>query len=247
MNITIRDKASIDFASLPRDRLLAMQKAADDMIGVLQEAAQQDKHILIDVLGSTSPDPFTMWQHYPRGDVRDKKKGAVWFYHAHAEDKEARPWIEHGHFHLFVYTEHVAEGVEPIALPPEPDFENGGLCHLVAISFDHSGTPIRVFTTNRWVAAEWQYPAEEVIRLLDYFDLDNDEFALTTRWLKAALQLFRPQIEWSLIERDKAIEVMRRQDPEGFSEDTSVEALSSFEFDLGSQIDGIENALAADE
>ena len=244
MNVTVRDNPQIDFSSLPREKLLMMQSGGDEMIGVLEEAAEQEKHILIDVLNATAPDPFTQWQHYPPGDVHDRDKGALWFYHAHEEDEAARPWSEHGHFHLFVYTEHVAEGVEPIALPSEPDWEKGGLCHLVAISFDQAGTPTRIFTTNRWVAMEWQYPAEEVIRLLDLFEIDNEEFSLTSRWLMAALKLFRPQIEWSLRERDRVIDQMRANDPEGFSEDESVEVLSSFPFDLGSQIEAIETALA---
>ncbi|MDA4846528.1 DUF6969 family protein [Hoeflea poritis] len=244
MNIPVRDDPQIDFKSLPREDLLAMQKAADEMIAVLEQAATEQKHILIDVLSSTTPDPFTLWQHYPPGDVHDREKGALWFYHAHSEDPESRPWSEHGHFHLFVWTEHVREGVEPIALPPKPDLENGGLCHLVAISFDNAGTPMRIFTVNRWVAMEWQYPAEEVIRLLDFFDLDNEEYALTSKWLVAALKVFRPQIEWSLRERDRVIDKMREKDPEGFSEDEDVEVLSSFPFDLGAQIDAIEDALA---
>ncbi|MEX3010133.1 hypothetical protein [Hoeflea sp. TYP-13] len=243
MNIPVRDDPKIDFKALPREDLLSMQRAADDMIGVLEEAAAQQKHVLIDVLNSTAPDSFTQWQHYPPGDVHDREKGALWFYHAHSEDPESRPWNEHGHFHLFVYSEHVQEGVEPIALPPKPDFENGGLCHLVAISFNNAGTPMRIFTVNRWVAMEWQYPAEEVIRLLDCFDLDNEDYALTTKWLVAALKLFRPQIEWSLRERDKAIEKLREEDPEGFSENEDVEVLSSFPFDLGLQIEAIEEAL----
>lgn len=244
MNITVRDNPEIDFSAIPRDRLLAMQAAADQMIAVLEEAAEEQKHILIDVLNATAPEAFTQWQHYPPGDIHDRDNGALWFYHAHSEDEAARPWNEHGHFHLFVYTEHVKEGVEPIALPPEPDWELGGLCHLVAISFDQAGTPMRIFTTNRWVAMEWQYPAEEVIRLLDHFVIENEEFALTSRWLMAALKLFRPQIEWSLRERDKVIAKLREKDPEGFSEDESIEVLSSFPFDLGSQIDAIETALA---
>ncbi|MCP4315982.1 MAG: hypothetical protein GY789_08190 [Hyphomicrobiales bacterium] len=243
MNIPIRENPTIDFKALSRERLLAMQSAADDMIAVLEEAAEQQKHILIDVLNATAPDAFTQWQHYPPGDVHDREKGALWFYHAHSDDVSERPWNEHGHFHMFVYTEHVEEGIEPIALPPEPDFELGGLCHLVAISFDPAGTPMQVFTVNRWVAQEWQYPAEEVIRLLGLFDLDNKEFALTTKWLVAALKLFRPQIEWSLRERDKAIALLREKDPEGFSEDEDVEVLSSFPFDLGTQIEAIEEAL----
>ncbi len=221
-----------------------MQSAADEMIGVLEEAASEGKHILIDILNATDGEPFTEWQHYPPGDVQDKQKGAVWFYHAHAEDDGDRPWDEHGHFHTFVYTERVTEGTEPIALPPEPDFEKGGLCHLIAISFDKAGTPVRVFTTNRWVANEWMYPAGEVIRLIDKFILETDKFPLTTRWLMAAMQLFRPQIEWSLHARDEALAEIREKNPDGFAENQDYEVLSSFPFDLAGQIEAVEAALA---
>lgn len=244
MSHSKRNDPAIDFSALADDELRAMQVAADEMIGVLEEAAGAGNHILIDVLGAAGDKPFTEWQHYPPGDVQDKNNGAVWFYHAHAEDDGDRPWDEHGHFHTFVYTEHVAEGIEPIALPPKPDFEKGGLCHLIAISFDRAGTPVRVFTTNRWVANEWLYPADEAIRLLDNFVLEPEKFALTTRWLMAAMKLFRPQIEWSLRERDRALEQLKQQDPEGFSENQDHEVLSSFPFDLAGQIDAIEAAIA---
>lgn len=238
-----RRDPEIDFASLSEAELGRMQAAADEMIAVLEQAAAEGKHILIDILNAKDDAPFTEWQHYPPGDVRDKKNGAVWFYHAHAEDDGDRPWIEHGHFHTFVYTEHVGEDVEPIALPRDPDHEKGGLCHLIALSFDQSGTPIRVFTTNRWVADEWLYPAEEVIRLLDKFVLETDRFNLTTRWLMAAINLFRPQIEWSLRERDKALAELREIDPAGFAENQAHEVLSSFPFDLAGQIEAVEAAL----
>lgn len=239
-----RRDPEIDFSSLSNAELQSMQSASDDMIAVLEEAAGEGKHILIDILNAKGDEPFTVWQHYPPGDVQDKKNGAVWFYHAHAEDDGDRPWDEHGHFHTFVYTEHVKEGLEPIALPPEPDFKKGGLCHLIAISFDKAGTPVRVFTTNRWVADEWLYPAEEVIRLIDKFVLETEKFPLTTRWLMAAMKLFRPQIEWSLRERDAALEQIKENDPDGFAENQDYEVLSSFPFDLAGQIDAVEAAMA---
>ncbi len=239
-----RRDPKIDFSKLSGDALGAMQAAADDMIAVLEEAAAAEKHILIDILNSVENEPFTAWQHYPPGDVQDKKNGAVWFYHAHSEDDGDRPWQEHGHFHAFVYTEHVDEKTKPLALPPEPDFDRGGLCHLIAISFDSAGTPVRVFTTNRWVTNEWLYPAGKVIKLLDKFVLETEKFPLTTRWLMAAMKLFRPQIEWSLEARDEALKEVRLKDPDGFSENQDYEVLSSFAFDLAGQIDAVELALA---
>lgn len=233
----------IDFSILTDAELQRLQAAADEMIGVLEEAAAEGKHILIDILNATEGTPFTEWQHYPPGDVRDKENGALWFYHAHAEDDGDRPWDEHGHFHTFVFTEHVSQAVESLALPAEPDIEKGGLCHLVALSFDKAGTPIRVFTTNRWVADEWMYPAETVIELLDKFVIETEKYPLTTRWLMAALQLFRPQIEWSLRERDRELKRIRIENPTNFSENQDFEVLSSFPFDLARQIEAVEEAL----
>ncbi len=232
-----------DFTGLSDSRLQAMQGAADEMIEVLQQAASEGKHILLDVLASAGGEPFTEWEHYPAGDVHDKKNGALWFYHAHSENEAARPWSEHGHFHTFIYTEHLPDGAEPIALPDDPDFEKGGLCHLVSISFDHAGTPVRVFTTNRWVTSEWMYPAETLIPLIDRFRIEDGDYRLTSKWLMAAMGVFRPQIEQALLERDRVIGRMRQGDPEKFSEDKDVEVLSSFTFDLASQIDAIEAAL----
>lgn len=234
----------IDFAGLPADRLRRMRDAAGEMIAVLEEAAGQNRHILRDVVEAAAPDPFTEWQHYPPGDVQDVDKGAIWFFHAHARDGEARAWDEYGHFHTFVYTDHLPARARPLALPAGTDLERGGLCHLAAISFDGNGVPIRIFTTNRWVTGEWLYPAEQVIALLDRFDLDNEEFRLTTRWLIAALALFRPQIEWSLRERDAVIAGHLEGDGEGFFEDHEFEVLSSFPFDLAAQIDAVEAAIA---
>ena len=229
---------------LPKARLTDMRAAADDMIAVLEEAAEKQQHVLLDVLATAEDDTFTEWEHYPPGDVHDKETGAVWFYHAHARDAgEQRPWEEHGHFHLFVYSRHLGEGAEPIALPAERDVEKGGLCHLAAVSFNLQGAPVKIFTTNRWVAAEWMYRAEDVIPLIDRFAISKDDFALTSRWLEAALRLYRPQIEWALTARDELLDEAAKADPDGFAEDKDIEVTSAIDFDLAGQIDAIEAAL----
>lgn len=239
-----------DYSSLSTQMLIHMQHGVEDMVAVLQEAAEAEYHVLTDVLASVEDEPFTQWQHYPPGDVHDRDNGALWFYHAHEEDKLARPWEEHGHFHLFTYTEHAPENAEPLALPPEPDYENGGLCHLVAVSFNNSGIPVQLFTVNRWVAMEWQYPADVVISMIDRFRIENpidgkEKYDLTSRWLMALLKVYRPQIEWALRERDALIASMKADDPDNWSEDETVEVLSAVTFDFAGQIDRIEEALAA--
>lgn len=242
--LTAPELDQLDFSQLSRAQLLAMQQAADDMMGVLQEAAEQGIHILTDVLAS-SDEAFTQWQHYPPGDVKDKKAGAIWFYHAHAEDEVARPWDEHGHFHTFIYTEHFDGADAAIALPEKIDEKKGGLTHLVAISFNKEGLPMKVFTTNRWVTDEWMYSAEETIERLDKFKIETGAHRLTSRWLVAALQLFRPQIEWSLRHRDQFIEQLKAADDKPFDADQDHEVLSAFSFDLMAQIDSIEEALGS--
>ncbi len=242
--------SDFDYASLSAQMLAHMQQGVEEMIAVLQEAAAAEYHILTDVLASVEGEPFTQWQHYPPGDVHDRDNGALWFYHAHEEDKMARPWDEHGHFHLFTYSEHAPEGAKPLALPPEPDFENGGLCHLVAVSFNNSGIPVQLFTVNRWVAMEWQYPADVVISMIDKFQIENpidgkQKYDLSSRWLMAMLKLYRPQIEWALHERDNMIAAMKADDPDNWSEDQGVEVLSAVTFDFADQIDRIEAAAAS--
>ncbi len=227
-----------------RERLADMRAAADDMIAVLEEAAEGGHHVLLDVLATAKDGTFTQWEHYPPGDVHDKETGAVWFYHAHAVDEDGqRPWEEHGHFHLFVYSRHLGADAEPIALPKERDEEKGGLCHLAAVSFDLQGAPVKIFTTNRWVAAEWMYRAQDVIPLIDRFVIGKDDFSLTSRWLMAALRLYRPQIEWALRERDELLAHAADADPDGFAEDKAIEVTSAIDFDLAGQIDAIEAAL----
>lgn len=240
--------SDFDFSGLSQDTLENMQQGVVDMLTVLEEAASSDYNILTSVLASVEDEPFTQWQHYPPGDVHDRDSGALWFYHAHEEDKIARPWDEHGHFHLFAYSEHATGDATPIKLPPDPNYEDGGLCHLIALSFNNAGIPVNLFTVNRWVAMEWMYPADTVISMLDKFQIANpidgkEKYHLTSRWLIALLKVYRPQIEWSLHQRDIMIKHLQSIDPEGWSEDENVEVLSAVPFDLAAQIDNIENAV----
>jgi hypothetical protein len=232
--------ANFELSAVSDQQLGLMQEGVSEMLAVLEEASQQNYHVLANVLASRPEEPFTLWQHYPPGDVQDRRNGAIWFYHAHEEDDQARPWAEHGHFHLFRYTEAVREGAVAVSMPEEFDAENGGLCHLVAVSFDMSGLPVRIFTTNRWVAGEWMYPAVDVIALLDGFQIEGKPYELTTRWLQALLKLYRPQIEWALLERDRRFPEMLERYGEKWGEEKSVEVLSSVQFDLAAQIDSIE-------
>lgn len=101
--------------------------------------------------------------HYPDGDVYDHETHGQYYYHAHRDD-------EHGHFHLFLRPKGMPSGIKPAAVEDfeEPKAQNDALSHLIAISMDEFGRPKALFTTNRWVTAEYWYGCEDVIRMLDH-------------------------------------------------------------------------------
>jgi len=90
--------------------------------------------------------------------------------------------------------------------------DNDKLSHLVAISMDSRGLPIRLFTTNRWVTGETWYGAEDVVRMLDRFAIGTGEPSRPLNaWITAMFTLFRPQMHALLAARDAAIMTWRRR------------------------------------
>jgi hypothetical protein len=213
-----------------------MRRAALDLVDILEAFAAAGGHPVRDLLAA-APDALL---HYPAGDVQDSTTGSIWYYHAHERD-----WDEHGHFHCFLYTELVRRGARPIALPEQPDFENGGLVHLVGVCFDVSGVPTRLFTINRWASGEWMYPARDVIPLIDRFKFGSGTpFPLTGRLLSATLRVLHPQVTWALRERDRVLDERRKLDPAGFSENSSIEVTSELTFNLDDHLAALERAWA---
>lgn len=235
--------SNYDLSRVAQTDLRDMQSAVTEMLAILEEAAAQEYHILTSILQNPASGSFQEWDHYPAGDVHDRAQGCLWFYHAHsAEEAEMRPWQEHGHFHLFLYSEHFPKEQPPIALPNAPDFEKGGLVHVIAVSFNHQALPIRLFTTNRWVTDEWIYPARDIIQALSQFNLTDQPYELTSRWLTSLLRIYRPQIIWALTARDQIMQE-KQNHIENFFENQEVEILSAVEFDLPTQIDAIDRNL----
>ena len=108
-------------------------------------------------------------------------------------------------------------GISPAPLPDyaPPGDANDALSHLVAISMDKYGLPIKLFTTNRWVTGETWYRAPDVVAMLDRFEMDLAQPSWpVNRWLTAMVRLFRPQIASLLDERDRTLaEPGRRAGP----------------------------------
>jgi hypothetical protein len=116
--------------------------------------------------------------------------------------------------------EGIPAGITPLVLPelavanaPVPPqsapLKRGGrdeVVHLVAIAIDWHGEPVRLFTTNRWVTGETWYCADDVICMLDRFQVAGDTpSAALNRWVGAMVRLFQPEIAVLLRNRDKAI------------------------------------------
>lgn len=142
---------------------------------------------------------FREWQHYPRRDARDDLHGVEFYYHAHAADERIRD--EHGHFHVFSR--------------PDPE---GEFIHLVGISLNAHGFPIRLFLTNQWVTGETWATAASARRAVDRFCFRGvGPLAPLGDWITAMIRLYRAEIHrlhetrerWA---RAKTVEFSRRAD-----------------------------------
>lgn len=85
------------------------------------------------------------------------------------------------------------------------------ISHLIALSMDAWGEQLGLFACNRWVTGETWYAAEDVVRMLDRFEIDHAWPSWpVNRWLGAMLRLYRPWIEGLLRHRDAVVSVWQR-------------------------------------
>jgi hypothetical protein len=199
------------------------------------------------------------WQRYPAGEVYDAASHAQYFYHCHSASAASAPGSEHGHFHLFLRAEGIPAGITPLVLPelavanapvppqsaPLKRGDRDEVVHLVAVAIDWRGEPVRLFTTNRWVTGETWYCADDVIRMLDRFQVTGDmPSALLNRWLGAVVRLFQPEIAVLLRKRDKTVTDWRWRRRANVFEDPRLEITSSFAIDLDARLAMAEDAAA---
>jgi len=109
------------------------------------------------------------------------------------------------------------DGVAPVqavvASEPWPAGDEA-ISHLIAVSMDAWGEPIGLFACNRWVTGETWYAAEDVIRMLDRFEIDHAWPSWpANRWLGAMLRLYRPWIEGLLRHRDAVVRAWQCAQP----------------------------------
>jgi len=216
--------------------LRSLAEAARDIQRCHRVMAKTDE-TLFSLLG-TAVEALSPWHHYPEGDVYDPEFHAQYYFHIHPLGPTAEE--DFGHFHTFLRPFGMPDGVRPMLLPQdEPlDDPNDAVSHLVAVSVDRSGTPVRLFTTNRWVTGETWYPADDVVRMLDHFTIDLAQPSwLLNCWLTALIRLFKPQIIGLLHARDKAVRVFAgKQHWDSVLDDRDLEMTSSLRIAIPEQV-----------
>jgi len=255
-----REVQQIHTPAAPRVRraeIVRMEEAAAVIAECRGRLEADRRNILAEV--APAADAFVEWCHYPEGEVYDPVSHAQYFYHAHPAN--SRLAGEHGHFHTFLRAEGMPAGVAPLVWPEaavaDPartrgaPLKRGGreeVSHLVAISLDRRGELIRLFTTNRWVTGETWYPADDVIAMLDRFEIKTAvPSRLQDRWLVAVMQLFRPQIAALLRQRDATVTAWRQRRRSNVFEDARLEITSSLAIDLDAQLAFLDHARAEAE
>ncbi len=232
------------FSKFTEDQLIAMHEAGAEVLNCYRVLAKAKTNTVAELLRHQGE--FLEWDHYPKGDIVDWETHSQYYYHAHPKDK--RPG-EHGHFHTFLRYKGIAKGVDPMPLefPQEKNKDRIG-AHLIAISMDNKGFPIKFFTTNRWVTDETWYEAEKVIAMLDSFEIDHTHPSwATNRWLTAIVKLFRPQIEDLVFKRDKIIKTwQKRYLGQDIFENRDIEVTSECKVSVVQQIRGLEKALGVE-
>lgn len=192
---------SLDFHSLPRKQLERMADAGAQILECYRVLNKAGLNIVGEILKGQGE--FYELEHYPNEDVFDSDTHSQYYYHAHREGAG-----EHGHFHTFLRQPGMPEGIQPIPYDgkePWPEGKNS-LSHLIAISMDAYGFPIGLFATNRWVTAEAWYRYEDVIDMLDHFNIDHAWPSWPVNlWISSMVVLFRPQIEILLSQRDEVV------------------------------------------
>jgi hypothetical protein len=232
----------IDFSSLPREQLERMADAGFRILECYRVLSKGGLNVVGEVLRGQGE--FYEMEHYPKDDVSDPDTHSQYYYHAHREGGG-----EHGHFHTFLRQPGMPEGVQPIphsGVEPWPE-GNDSLSHLIAISMDSYGFPIGLFATNRWVTAEAWYKAEDVIGMLNRFQIDHAWPSWPVNiWISSLLILFRPQIETLLYQRDQVIrDRMKEQPSSDVLEDRELELTGYTPINVELQIKAIVQTLEA--
>jgi hypothetical protein len=235
---------TVDFSRLPKSRLESMLEAGSEVVECIRVLSKTSDNIVGELI--KEHETFFEWDHYPTGDVYDHISHAQFYYHAHPQELRSG---EHGHFHTFIRANGIPDGLKPVALPDyeKPADSNDDLTHLIAVSMDPTGLPIRLFSTNRWVTGETWYRADDVCKLIDLFEIDHAQPSWpVNRWVTYIVQLFHPQIVELVRARDARVREWADEHPEKNAyEDRELEITAVIDISIDDQIAAVQAALEA--
>lgn len=229
--------------ALPRETLESMLAAGEEILECYRVLGKTGDNIVGELLRHQGN--FYEWNHYPKGDIYDHATHSQYFYHAHV--KGARKG-EHGHFHSFLRAKGMPDGVAPIPYSGDAEWPVGdnALSHLIGISMDKKGFPIGLFSVNRWVTGEAWYAADDVVAMIERFEIDHANPSWpANRWITAMLRLFHPRIIELVRQRDVVVADWQRKYPDrDIYEDRDLEITSQTAISVDKQIAGVRAALA---
>ena len=198
----------VSLKKLSCEQLQTMAIAGVQVLECYRVLQKSNSNLVAEVLRGQGE--FYELDHYPKGDVYDSETYSQFFYHSHREG-------EHGHFHTFLREKGMPKDCRPVK-QSEAKFmkeRDDKLSHLIAISMNRAGFPIGLFTTNRWITADNWYKADDVIKMLDRFEMDLASPSWPVNiWLTAMLRLFRPQIMELVRERNATVADWQKKHPE---------------------------------
>ena len=209
-----------------RATLQGLLEAAEEALEIEVLLAKTGDNLVGELLKNAGT--FYEWNHYPDGDIYDPESGSQYFYHAHPADERIG---EHGHFHTFLRPDGMPDGIRPapVADLELPEEENDALSHLVGVSMNAYGKAVCLFTVNRWVTGEVWYGAEDVIAMLERFEIGHTQPSWpVNRWITVVLRLYRQEIVQLVRERDAVIAAWSDR-PLPIDEDTGKPVSSVFE------------------
>ncbi len=230
----------VNLKKLPIPELAAMAAAGDRISECYRVLRKSNSNVVAEVLRGQGT--FYELNHFPKGDVYDSETHSQYYYHSHREG-------EHGHFHTFLRENGMPKDCRPVK-QSEAGFMKGRddkLSHLIAISMNSAGFPIGLFTTNRWITADNWYMADDVITMLDRFEMDLAWPSWPVNiWVTAMLRLFRPQIEELVRERNATVAAWQKKHPKKDAfEDRGCDITSARRISVAAQIRRVNQAATA--
>ena len=133
---------------------------------------------------------------YPTELLQFNNLGWRAYYHCHPASRAGNHCFhgEHGHFHIFV---RIKESPEQWS-------------HLVALAMDNMGQPLGWFTVNHWVTGETWEAADILSTYLYSVPYERTE-SLLECWLLSLLALSSASVDHILNERDRILEIKRKE------------------------------------